>query len=396
MPLLTRLYGPEEFGALAVFTALHAIVIGLFTLKYDLSIILPCDREKAFELTVLTVAISLLFSLVLLVVLSVSYIGLGVPSHEYYLLLPLSAVLGAAYTCAQQWGARAGDYRRYARSQVVSSLVNVGTGVVLAVVAAGLFGSLIAGFVAGLAAGLIYLAVRFPWTEYEESLRAIRLDMLARAAREYKRFPLFVLPSSFMATLGLSALPFLLQALFTLREVGYYAIASRFLFVPSTLLGGAVAEAFRPEFVDRLKRGVEVTSFFRRTLSKLALFALPVFAIFFLIAPPVFAFVLGEAYRESGVLSRYLCVGVLAQFILQPFGYVFVATGHVRLGLYVQTAVTALPLIGIVLGGLGGRVEHALLLYSMLTLVSSAIMIWLAYRCCKDNDRAAAGAMSHV
>ena len=40
-PLLTRLYEPEDFGALAVFTALYAIVAGVFTLKYELSIILP-------------------------------------------------------------------------------------------------------------------------------------------------------------------------------------------------------------------------------------------------------------------------------------------------------------------------------------------------------------------
>lgn len=35
-PLLTRLYSPEEFSALAVFAAAYAIFVGLFTLKYDL------------------------------------------------------------------------------------------------------------------------------------------------------------------------------------------------------------------------------------------------------------------------------------------------------------------------------------------------------------------------
>lgn len=395
-PLLTRLYRPEDFGALAVFTALHAIVAGLFTLKYELSIILPREQDKAVDLTVLTVSISLLLSLVLLASLCVGHFGFGIPSHGYYLLLPLSAVLAAAYTSAQQWGARTNDYRCFARGQVVNALANVGASLLLAVIADRLFGGLVAGFVVGLAAGLVYLWLGFLKARDSKHPPVVRTTSLAKAAKEYRHFPLFVLPSSFVATLGLSAQPFLLQALFSLREVGHYAIAYRFLLLPGALVGGAVAEAFRPEFVGRLNNGLETSSLFRRTLRKLALFALPVFGAFFLVAPSLFAFVLGDTYRTSGDLSRYLSIGVLAQFISQPFGYVFVATGHVRLGLLVQTAVTTLPLIGLVLGGLSGDMERALLLSSLLTFTGSALMVALAYRCCKRSDLAAAGATPHA
>lgn len=395
-PLLTRLYRPEDFGALAVFMALHAIIAGLFTLKYELSIILPRDDDKAVELTALTVSISLLLSLLLMAALGAGHFGAGMPAHGYYLLLPLSAVLSAAYTCAQQWGARANDYSRFARSQVLNAVVNVGTTLLLAVVATGLSGSLMAGFVVGLGAGLAYLGYGFWRAHGARRGTAVHLAGLAAAAREYRHFPLYVLPSTFIATLGLSAQPFLLQAMFSMKEVGYYAIASRFLLVPGALIGGAVAEAFRPEFVDRLQRGLEVSSFLRRTLRKLALFALPIFGIFFLVAPPLFELLFGNVYRESGTLSRYLCVGVLAQFVSQPFGYVFVATGHVRLGLLVQSIATAVPLVGLVLGGLSGRIEDALLLSSLLTLAACALLVGLAYRCCKLNDRALAAGAGHV
>lgn len=395
-PLLTRLYGPEEFGALAVFAAAYAIVVGLITLKYDLSIILPRDHDKAVDLTVLTLSISLILSLVLLALLSVSYLTLGVPEHWYFFLLPLSTILGAAYTCAQQWGARASDYRRFARSQVMNSLVNVGTSVLLAIVIAKLFGSLVVGFVAGLAAGLIYLSIKLLRISAGDWRLNFRLSRLPATALEFKRFPMFVLPSSLLATLGMNAPPFLFQAMFSLQQVGYYAIANRFLMAPSALVGGAVAEAFRAEFVDRHKRGIENATFFRNTLRKLILFALPVFGGFFLIAPSLFALLLGEAYRDSGVLSRYLCIGVLAQFISQPFHYVFVATGHVRLGLLIQSAVTGLPLIALILGGLSGSMEHAVLFAALLTFVLSALLVGQAYRCCKQSDSTALGEAGNV
>jgi O-antigen/teichoic acid export membrane protein len=395
-PLLTRLYQPEDFGALAVFTAMHAIVTVSFTLKYDLSIILPKDQDTAVRLTALTLSVSLLFSSLLLIALLIGYCGFGAPKDMHYLLLPLSAVLAAAYTCAQQWGARASDYRQVANSQVLNAICNVSTSLVLAVVAVGFLGGLVVGFVAGLAGSLIYL-----WHGHRTSRCArpgptITFAELIKEAREYRRFPIYVLPSSFLAILGQSAQPFLLQAMFSMREVGLYAVASRFLLMPGALVGGAVSEAFRPEFVDRLQRGLPVTPFLHNTLCKLGLFAIPVFGIFYLVAPSLFGIVFGKTYFESGVLARYLCLGVFAQFMSQPFGYVFVATGHVRLGLLTQIAMTVLPLLGLTLGGITNNLEHALLWSALLTVASCVGMVGLAYRCCRQSDQLAAGRTGHV
>jgi len=127
MPLLTRLYAPEDFGALAVFTALYAILAGLFTLKYDLSIILPVGDEKALDLTLLTVTLSVVLSSLLFAGVAVGHFAFGALA-PYYLLLPLSTLLAAGYTCGQQWGARKGDYGRFARSQVLNAAANVATG----------------------------------------------------------------------------------------------------------------------------------------------------------------------------------------------------------------------------------------------------------------------------
>jgi O-antigen/teichoic acid export membrane protein len=390
-PVLTRLYAPEDFGALAVFTAIQVIAACIFTFKFELAIILPPEPRKAFDLTVLTVGVAFLLSVVFLVALLADFFVSGPGFPWPFLLLPLGTVLAAVNTSAQQWAARAGDYRRYARGQIMNSVFSVGTAFVLAFAVAGMTGALIVGYVIGLAFAAVYLA----YSELRNHSDAVgghipSPGILIATAREYRHFPVFVLPSSLLGILAVSAQPFLLQTIFSLHDVGLYAIASRFLLVPGAFVGGAVSEAFRSELVDRLRRGLPATQFFERTAARLISFALPVFLVFFIVAPPAFAAIFGEDYRESGVLARYLCLGALAQFAAQPFGYVFVATGRVRLGLLIQTLVTVLPLAGLVVGGIGVHMRGALLTWSVVTFGCSMLLIWLAHRACRANDRLAA------
>ena len=392
-PLLTRLYAPEEFGALAVFTALHAVLAGVFTLKYDLSIMLPQERGDAIGLTRLTMAVSLLFSSLLLLALVIARVAFAQPLHAYYFLLPLSAVLAAAYTCVQQWAGRANDFHQFSRSQVVSAIANVAVSLLLGVVSSHVVGSLTVGYVCGLVAALLFVGARGWHRAPNGRYNSHRLKALAL---EYRRFPLYVLPSSFIQTLSASAPPFLLQTFFSLKDVGHYAIASRFLLVPGILIGSAVAEAFRSEFVERQRQGGSVTRLFRSTLQKLSIFALPVFLALFAAGPLLFEVVFGAAYREAGVLARYLCLGVAGQFFAQPFGYVFVATGHVRLGLLVHSLATFLPLAGIVFGGVRGHSTEAFLLWSVLTVATSLLLVWLAHRSCVEWESGSTRRQEHL
>lgn len=380
-PLLTRLFGPEAFGVLAVFTALNTVLAGLFTLKYDLSIILPADHEEAVRLTGLTMSASTLFAALLLIGLGFGRWVLGPDVQPYYFLLPLSLMLTAAYTCVQQWAARANDYRRFSRSQIVGAVTNVSVSFAIGwAMQAPVYG-LAVGWVAGLIASFVY-AQAGQW----DGSAAARLDarQLWIVAREHRRFPYFVLPSTLVQTLGSSAQPFILQALFSLRDVGHYAIANRFMLVPSTLIGSAIAEAFRAEFVDRTKRGEDVSRFFRATLSRMALMGLPVFVLLLITAPVLFELAFGPDYREAGTLARYLCAGVFAQFVAQPFAYIFVATGQVRRGLAIQIATTALPLLGIVWGGLQQDVVLAFGLASGASFILSGVLVAMAYRACRS------------
>ena len=394
MPLLTRLYKPEEFGILALFTSAYAIFVGLITLKYDLSIILPQSKDKAVQLTVLTLVLSFLFSLIIFLLIVISYFAFNRPENGYFLLLPLSIFLGAAYTCGQQWSARATEYSRYAKSQVINSVVNVVVCVLLAVFVKNIMGSLVLGYIAGLIAGLFVIVNSFVKLKKTHGLYNLHFSKLIDIAIEYKRFPIFVLPSMLLISLGVNATPFVFQAIFSLTSLGHYSLANRFLVGPSGIISGAVGEAFRAEFVDRQRCGFEISGLYKHTLIKMLFVACPLFIIIFIFAPSLFSVLLGESYRDTGLLARYLCLGVFSQFISNPFLYVFVATNHVKLGLYIQSALTIIPLLCIILVGLNGNIESAVLTSSLLTFLISIALLFLAHHCCISNDSLIANRIS--
>ncbi|MDC1200166.1 oligosaccharide flippase family protein, partial [bacterium] len=64
-PILTRIYTPEDFGVLALFSSITAILGLLATGKYEMAILLPKDDKDALNIVYLSVILSAIFSIIL-------------------------------------------------------------------------------------------------------------------------------------------------------------------------------------------------------------------------------------------------------------------------------------------------------------------------------------------
>jgi len=109
VPILTRLYTPEDFGLLAVYASLLAIIGVISTLRYELAIPLPEDDVEAANVAVLSlllVAISTALTAILLLMLGTSIFELlGVPVLANYMwLIPVGLLISGAfwYYCTNQ------------------------------------------------------------------------------------------------------------------------------------------------------------------------------------------------------------------------------------------------------------------------------------------------------
>ena len=386
-PLLTRIFNPESFGVMAVFAAAYAIAIPISTLKYDAAVILPKATRSAISLTSLVILIASAMVLLLSGLLGAAiWMSLLQDGHEVNLWLPIALWLGALYTLTQQWSARQNDYKHFARSQVIGSALNIGISLTLGILFGGEPHHLVLGFVSGLLCSLAYMLLSRS-LEIKHILN-VKVKSLLRRASVYRQFPVLVLPSALLMTIGQNSIPLILSTHYPIGEVGQFAIANRLLLVPAALIGGALAESFRSEFVRRQRERLDATSFVNKTLRTLVILALPMFGLLFVTAPWLFSVIFGSYYEEAGHVSRALVIGVAAQFIAIPFACVFVALRQTAVGLRVQIVTTVVPL-ALLWGAAAFQLPMmiALAINSAATAVCMAMMLIIARRLCHASDR---------
>jgi O-antigen/teichoic acid export membrane protein len=113
IPILTRLYTPEEFGAVALFIGIVNVIAVASNGRYDMSIMLPKREGQAFHILIGSMVLVLLFSLLSLLSVIIFYDQItGVFEAKIYRkiiwLLPLYFLLEAikAFTIGLTGNAR--------------------------------------------------------------------------------------------------------------------------------------------------------------------------------------------------------------------------------------------------------------------------------------------------
>ncbi len=319
-PLLTRLYSPEDFGLLAVYGSLLAIISVIASLRYELAIPLPEDDQEAANVAVLSLL--LIAGTTLLSVLATVLFGdhianaLGVPALVAYLwLLPVGVLLGGVYTVFNYWAIRTKDYNKIAGTKIIQSIAGLViqiTGYKLGVIA------MISGQIAGQSAGTFNLA------KSAITLRTIKkIDgtRIIQAARRYKKFPIYSTGGALFNTASAHAVPLFFSIFFGPIFAGFYVLAQRVLLMPAALIGTAVSQVFLSEGKTELDKQMLP----QKTLaihSKLAFIAMPAMYFFLLYGPMSFSYIFGNSWEKSGLFSQILAPWIYLVFTASPISSV--------------------------------------------------------------------------
>lgn len=367
-PLLTRLYGPEAFGFLALFTSITSIIGVIACMRYEFAIMLPKTDEEAANL--------LSLSLLCVVVLT----GLTVPAlyfggdtllslirtpglAPYLILIPPSIFISGIFLALNYWNSRTRYFGRLSVARVSSSLATTSTQLGLGFSGYTMGGSLIGASLVGSAVSTGVLGGQIWRDDHVLLRRSISWRGMLEGLKRYKKFPLIDSGSALLNIASWQLPVFLLATFFSPMIVGYYSLSFIVLQMPTSLIGSAIAQVF-------FQRASEAR--FGCTLSLLvedALHLLVVIGIFPLLSVAIigsdlFAVIFGKIWVEAGLYAQILSIWAFLWFISSPLSTLWAVLEKQAFGIRVTLLNFMTRIISLVLGGIVGNPILALGLFA--------------------------------
>ncbi|HYC33216.1 MAG TPA: oligosaccharide flippase family protein [Gemmatimonadales bacterium] len=317
LPLLTRLYTPGDYGALAVFSSTITVLLVVASLRYEQAIPLPEGDDDAGSLLALSLA--LLAGMAAAVGVLVWLAGdalvaaANVPALRGWLwLVPMGFAGAGSYQALSYWAIRRHAFDRLARTRVAQGVGQTATQLGLGALGGGAPGLLLGDLVGRVAGGggLAVLALR------ERPRPRVTRASIAAVARRYRRFPLLSTWAGLFNVGSLQLPSIVFAAGFGAAAAGLYALSYKVLVLPTMLVAQAVGQVFLSRAAALARDPDELRRLTERTA--LALFAagLPMFGAVGLAGPELFRAVMGAEWETAGryaqVMSPWFAVWVVS------------------------------------------------------------------------------------
>jgi len=372
-PVLTRLYTPEDFGVLGVYTSIFAILTAVASLCYAQAIPLPKADEAAANLLALS----------LVIVLAMSFLaGLGVwfgserivlwtntPALKPYLwLLPLGMLGAGGYQVLSYWIARKQRFAVLSYAKSARALVLAGIQVALGMFQLRPIG-LIVGHVASQFSGVISLLRHSHLLEHE-----IVPEQWPVLARTYENFPLFTVWTSLINVIGIQAPILLFAKYFTLDTAGFFSQTVRVLGLPASLIGQAVAQVFYPKVAREEAEAVATGRLVDQVATSLFVLSFLAFSVVALHGVDLFAWAFGDRWRVAGLYAQYLAPCFMISFVSSPLSSFALVKGKQRDNFIYGLLLTASRLGAIGLGNWLASVDVSVISFSLVN-----VLFYLAY-----------------
>lgn len=316
LPVVSRLYSPEEFGRYALIVALAAAIAPVATMRLESAAMLPTGVEQVRALVWLCATAILLTSILYAVGIAIAGI-VGVSSLHNDSAIPLWVALMVSltglFTLLSQISLREAMFELVAKRTfyraLATSIVQIAWGM-----AAPASGGLVAGQSFGncLGIGTMVRRTRSMW-------RRPPSGSMSAALREYWRFPAVFAPSGLLNAFGLQAPLFFFVAFFGAAVGGQLGMAERIVAAPLALVGIAASQVFDTQISRTIREGSGLArSLYVGYSRRLAVAGVLVAVFGGLAGGMAIPWVLGDGWKLAGGLVQVLAVTAGVRLVASP------------------------------------------------------------------------------
>lgn len=322
LPLLTKVYGPEEFGQFAVILAVINILSVLFSLKYEVEILSPEKDSNASDI--------MLLCLFLILISSITITGLalifpwnlleisGVSSLiDFVKFVGIFAGLTSLFGISQWWLNRFKRYFTMAALRILQSASFVALALYFSNY------SLSSNILVWSQVASVSICAFISFFLVRDAASHWKIKNILKTARNYINTPKFVWPSAMMDVVSQQLPLFLVAFLFSIEMSGQYSFAWRITFIPMTIIGRAIAQIFWKKLSLIKNDHIQAGNLLIKTWLILFIIGFPMLSIL-LIGEEVFTFFLGDEWLLAGEIAEVIVPIAFLAFITSPTSATFI------------------------------------------------------------------------
>lgn len=368
-PILTRLYGPESFGFLAIFISITSIIGVIACMRYELAIMLPKADDKAANLLALCLlcvaTVSGLAMLILYLINDALLSLLRTPGLAPYLILvPPFVFINGIFLALNYWNSRTRHFGRLSVAQISSSLATTSTQIGAGLGGNATGGSLIGANLVGVSISTAVLGAQIWRDDHSILHRSISWRGMVEVLKRYKKFPLVDSSSALLNAASWQLPAFLLAAFFSPEIVGYYALGFRVLQFPMSLIGGSIAQVFFQRASNANSDGTLPLFVENVFHSLVAIGIFPILTVT-IVGPELFAVIFGDSWIEAGLYAQILSIWAFVWFISSPLSTIRAVLEKQAFGFKITTLNFVTRIISLTIGGITGNPLIALSLFAL-------------------------------
>ena len=354
-PVLTRMYGAEDFALLSLFTSIVTVIVLIANGEYHYAIVLPKEESKAKALVFLCMLLVAGVAVLLCLFLPFSRLIATLfkaPDLAHWLwALPICVAALGVWNILNYWYIRRAAFTRISGYQVTQSVFTACTKIGFGALG-WLQGGMILATVIAPSFSLI-LSICLGWKKHISDLFPIRKIQIGEVAKEYANFPKFNLPRALVNSVG-QALPiWVLTPCFGLEHMGYLSLAMVAAFVPLNIIARACYQVLYQRIVENVQQGLSI----RTILMKFTLWTggimLVGMTIVYIFVPQMVSVLFGEEWNESATIIRCL----FPYLILIPFCGTLCFLSDVfakqKIAMWMEAGYVAVMLCALIIGAHG-------------------------------------------
>lgn len=309
--VLARVYTPADYGVLAAFVGLGAIIAVVGTLRLENALIVEPNEQTALFIREIILALGIIAALL-------SY-ALGTLfrlfSHPLVILFAISTYLTTAHLATSFYSNRKKLYNPIAKGLIGAAIFQGSVALALSYTSLKEFGLIIA-LVVGQAANLVIVSRGTETSIFPKS--TIELQAAKVLFKKYRPYTLYLIPSGILEKFSSQAYLSVFSLAFGESNAGQLSLYQRLISLPTRLVGKALSDVFRSHAASDLQRDGNCRKRFFMVLTMSSIISIPCFLSLQFFARELFVFIFGSQWALAGYFAERMSWIFLFSFIVFP------------------------------------------------------------------------------